>query len=83
MRHLAQVGHQSLEDVGRREVAVVVHVDVDHALGVGADPGQHLDHHPLVLERRAGRLQQVQEDALEEHLVGGRGLLDRNVGNIG
>ena len=49
MRHLAEVFHQPLEDVGRGEVAVVVDVEVDHALGVGADCRQRLHHLPLVL----------------------------------
>ena len=57
-----------LKHVGRVEVAVVVDIDIHHALGVGAYPRQGLDDHPLVLETGTARLQDVEENLLQKHL---------------
>ena len=72
--HLAALGdlgqdvHQSLEDVGRRQITVVVDVEIDHALSVGADTRQGLHDQPVMVQSRSGILQNIQKDFPEKYL---------------
>ena len=74
VHHLATLGDlgedvdESLKDVGGRQVAVVVDVQIDDALGIGTDARQRLHHQPVMVKRRAGILQDVEEDFAEKDL---------------
>ena len=50
------------------EVTVVVDINVHYTLSVITDPGQGLDHEPLLLETGTRRLENVEENLLEEYL---------------
>lgn len=66
--HFRENVHKPLEHVVHGEVAVVVQVEIDHRLRVGADATQCLDRVHLLLERRRRILQNEQQDLLEEYL---------------
>ena len=68
LRDFRQNVHQSFEDVGCRQIAVVVDVEIDYALSVGTYARQRLHNQPVVVESRSWILQNVQKYLAEKHL---------------
>lgn len=67
-RRFRKISDEHFEDVRRRQMAVVVDVDVHNALRIVADLRDRVQHHPLVLERARRAFENGQNDLVEENL---------------